>query len=354
MKIKKVMLSLLLPAVGFALSMDDRVTELEKKFSAATTKTEMGDFGAKNADGTPHNTWTGLHIQGGITYILPSLEGTAYGIKDNQIPVKDGKLNGVVANPNWDWDFGFKIGAGYKLPGYDWDLSLDYTYQRPKGQGSVDGHIETNRVLGKTGDGIDYATKASSNVDIKFDMLDLTLTSSFFTNRSFALDFIAGVRSHWLDIEQKTTYSGGDLVGDQWKAEDGSKFWGMGPTFGFNTRWYLGTNFSIYSSFGVSCLYGNMKPTNDQLLTGSNEGLDATSSYGIGVPEVNGTLGVEYGQYLSKREYYARVRLGYDYGYYIGVYKPYLHRDDSRHISAVTTSNNLTFHGLVADVRLDF
>ncbi|MCF7852131.1 MAG: hypothetical protein K9M07_02700 [Simkaniaceae bacterium] len=366
MNFKTGLIATLLPLCGFSMTLDDRVSELEKKMAMTSTITEMGNRGANNATAYPENLSNGWHAEAGFLYLHPNVQGNAFASKDNlqltSLSSSNNTLRHDVITQDFGWNWGLVIGAGYIIPNYNWDIALDYTYftdsSTTKTSAGLNGVISPIRSYPSLADfePFDNCSSASSNFKISHNSLDLTAGSSLFTNRYFSLQFLTGLRSHWLDLTQKIYYLGGEQLGtNDWKVSASSKFWGMGPLAGFNTRWWIVKDFSLFSNLTLSYLYGRFEVTDNQSNAENGYFDYATSNLHQGVNELDALLGLSWGRYFNDHNQYINISLAYQYNYYWSVNQMIRRTPTDFAVYASTNMNgDMNMMGIVGWIRFDF
>ncbi|MDN3505581.1 MAG: Lpg1974 family pore-forming outer membrane protein [Rhabdochlamydiaceae bacterium] len=365
MKWNMLFASIVCPIMGFCLSVDERVSQLEKKMSSVYTKNEMDGSGAKNGNALPENEVTNWHFQAGFSYLLPSVQGSDYCTKNNialsSLSSSNSKLTHEIINADFEWNWGFMVGAGYKVPEYNYDIEINYNRFLNRSSNKVatgpNGVLGQVRAFANLADVSSFTecTSATSDYSIDFDMLDLTMTTAFFTNRVFVLEFLAGLRSHWINLNQRINYSGGTFLGvNSWRIDDKSNYWGIGPVAGFNSKWNFGKGFGLYSNLNFGYLYGRFNVSKNQTNTRDNFTQNDTGDKHSGILELNSVLGLRYDSYFMNHDHHVSVSLGYDFGYYWSVNQMIVNRDDLAFMGPAYVNGNMDVHGLVGELRFDF
>jgi hypothetical protein len=189
-------------------------------------------------------------------------------------PTSEGKSPG----PDFDFQPGFKVGAGFKFAHDGWDLYANYTWLNPakiKTQiSSPDGHL--------VGPGDPYLSaptllRVKDTFQQSFNTLDLELGRQFFLSRFLTLRPYFGLKAMWID-QHKRDYStvfndiSNGLVGGVSSvivqpgntittliAKQDVKSWGVGIRGGFAPVWYFMKDFGLYGNFAASCLWSSFK-----------------------------------------------------------------------------------------------
>lgn len=174
-------------------------------------------------------------------------------VSDTILP--DGRIistfEGEGRDPDFKWNPGFRIGAGYEFACSSWDVGAFWTHFNSKANSSL---CNENRLRW--------------NIDL--DVVDLLLAYQWDCNSCFALRPYIGLRGARIDqklrlgsLSDATTFAITDesLLG----TDNKHKFIGVGPLVGLEVDVNVGQGFSLYANGGISWLYGR----NDVRLTNS-------------------------------------------------------------------------------------
>ncbi len=146
-------------------------------------------------------------------------------------------LDGTGRDPRFDWDWGFRIGAGYEFPCSPCDIGVYWTH--------------LNSCTGRGSTGNDHRWK------IDFDYVDVLFSCSYYVSPCFVLTPFGGLR--WANIDQKlrtnfiTTVDGTSTLSTGSAKDD---FWGVGPLVGVDGEWAIGCGCSFYGDIDIGILYG--------------------------------------------------------------------------------------------------
>ncbi len=168
--------------------------------------------------------------------------------------------------PQFDWDWGFKLGAGYNTPHDGWDLFLQWTRFHPSrthrfsSVPAIAGNAVVPLLSPNTQLSGDETTTASASWKFRLDMLDLELGREFYTSRWLTLRPFAGLRSAWIHQRTKVDYdSVTTAVVTPINVDVNLKnnYWGMGLRAGLDSEWGLGRGISLYTEMSGSLLLGH-------------------------------------------------------------------------------------------------
>lgn len=186
-------------------------------------------------------------VSGEYLYWRASEEGVEFTNCVTTSTVTSGVLSLVTeetdAHAGFNWNSGFRIGAGYVFPNSCWNIAAYWA--RYFGSARQD-----DAPPGDTG-----------KWHLKYNVEDLIIERPFFIYPCTTLIPYLGVRfaqiSQTLETMQVTT---GVLVSER---QDKQKFWGIGPEIGFEADYMLPWGVSIYGGLGASVLYGHTNVTVD-------------------------------------------------------------------------------------------
>lgn len=198
--------------------------------------------------------------------------GLGYVIED-KAPSATTIQNGHVKNPEFKYEFGFKVGLGCNLSHDGWDAYLNWTWLRDRASNSTSNESGENTlfttfisptVVSNTNvNGPSIAQNASSHWHLRLDVLDLEIGREFAAGKWLSLRPFFGLRSGWVRQKYHVDY---DNVSNlftpsttsysEYKVHMTNDYWGFGPRAGLNGYWGFGSGWSLYGNAGASILYG--------------------------------------------------------------------------------------------------
>lgn len=161
--------------------------------------------------------------------------------------LSDGRIissfRGKGRDPQFDWNPGFRIGAGYELPCSNWDVGVLWTHYNSKAHRSFS---STNRL--------------HWNIDL--DVVDLLVAYQSDFSSCFSLRPYLGIKIARIDQKLRvggrpssTTFAAADQT--LFGTDNKQNFTGVGPLFGLEVGQEVGCGFSVFLNGAVSWLYGN-------------------------------------------------------------------------------------------------
>ena len=213
-----------------------------------------------------------LFLTGDLLIWKTQIDGLSYAseytIEANNDQTSLQLLNGKTNNPHFNYQYGFKAALGCNLSHDGWDAILSWTWFRDESKSHA--QAKDNYALFPSllmsafnvGSFLTTASEADFKWDLHFDMLDLEMGREFYAGKWLALRPFFGLRSAWIDQNNKAMYYGISILteppstftyADTKMIND---FWGFGPRIGLNGEWQFGSGWSLYGNAGLSLLYG--------------------------------------------------------------------------------------------------
>jgi hypothetical protein len=194
-----------------------------------------------------------------------------------------------------NYNSGYQLGAGFNMHGMDnWDFYAEYTWYR------------NNRY---------HLTQ-----EFSYDNVCSTLDRPFYFGSRLTANLALGLRGLWID----------NTLGNYRQ-----KSWALGPQFGFESNWLLGSGFKLLANLRKSALYTRYSSLSSDFLVGSYNTLRmVTDSY----------LGIGWSSYLGKKD---QTHLDLNAGCDCNVYW-------NQHLTGNKTGQNIYIKGLNLGVRFDF
>jgi hypothetical protein len=369
-----------LVAISMVLSaadMDSRVTQLENQMKQVRTETAMGTFGAKTATARPEVDGKGWFITADVLYWHAKVGGTEFAYTDND-PVAALPMKGRTKDMEFDWDWGFRVGAGYNFQHDGWDVHAQYTYFNSDGSESTSAGLNSIIVplrgsanILNNGNIFAYCTSAKSQYDFDYQAVDLDLGRAYFLSEKFSVRPYAGLKSAWLDQEQITRYNGGEPSNNLYgvgantvHVTEDCDFWGLGPRAGLDAKWHLGYGVSIFSNVAAALLYGyfdvdhreRYSETKDKSRIRLHANKHAFS------PTVQFQLGLRYDAYVHDNKQHIGIGLGFEAQYWwrqnqmLKINDDLLQRteDEGALVKYDRYSEDVTMYGVTLDFKWDF
>ncbi|QVL56429.1 MAG: MOMP family protein [Simkaniaceae bacterium] len=264
-------------------------------------------------------------------------------------------FSGRIKEPDFEFDPGVRVSAGYDFGRDNWDVFLRWTYQNT----DVSDSTGTSSVLSvlplkdfSQGQGIlavSVADTAKVKWQNKLNVFDFEMGYDYFLSQRCSLRPFFGVKAAWLDMDYQTDYTnvlfnGGDTrhVGISSKTD----YWGVGPMVGVDGYLHIGWGFSLYSQTSAALVYGQYDANYRQTDTTGDLFRERSDNYArqraVGIIGV----GLEWA-YCFSGKYMLAFNLGWEGQYWWNQYELIFFDDTSFH-------GDLTYSGLDAGLRFDF
>lgn len=177
----------------------------------------------------------------GEALYLRAYEGGLAGLCDNAQITDSFESDGVISKavgkgrePNFKWNPGFRVGAGYEFGDTKCDIGAYWTHYYSKTGGR------------------------SPQWKLKFDVVDAVSSGRWDCSPYFVLSPFGGLRyariHQTLHTHNITTINGD--ISDTARGHLKERFFGIGPLFGVEGDYGVGCGFSLYGNISVAILYG--------------------------------------------------------------------------------------------------
>jgi hypothetical protein len=215
----------------------------------------------------------------------PQQDGLEYafnGTSDGSVDADKGRLH----RPHFEYQPGFKVGAGLKFRHDGWDIFAQYTWLRSDeddSRSSVhsdadgDSNVQSNIFIPDSLGGLEtfWADEAKANWSLHFNVLDLELGRNFWISKWLTLRPFVGMKFSWNDQKYNVEYEGAEFeefnpsnVKLHMKLDQTS----VGLRTGLNTNWYMWKNWAIFGEFAVSGIWNDFDSSRkDHVATATSE-----------------------------------------------------------------------------------
>jgi hypothetical protein len=289
---------------------------------------------------------------------ISGMEYATSGVVDDGnvfVPFGVSTKKGHVSQPNFDFEPGFKVGAGLDFAYDGWDLYANYTW--------LNGDTERNSISAHRGKGATTLfpvvtvfgdiftsgiTKETSKWRQHFNVVDLELGRNFFISRRLTLRPHFGLKSAWISEKWKLRYVDNDptLINSQKRKQT---LWGIGTRAGLNTVWHFSRNWGVYGDIAATALWSDFhikakdKET-DLLLAVSPTTLHTKEVITEVIPVFETGLGLTYMAWFDHEEYLFQVSAGWEEQVWL----------DFNHLVDFSRTGNLSVHGLTVKAGFAF
>ncbi len=302
-----------------------------------------------------------LWIEGEVLFWQAMQDDLDYAVKsDSTTSIQHGRIE----QPHFDWDWGFRLGLGYKLPYDKWDILLNYTYVHAHAHGSAsksNGAVfpQWESLFGVTlpaGQTL-FATHAQAHWNANVNIGDVELGRTCFAGKWLSIRPFLGVRGLVIDQDYHIEYKGGTAApaGDKDKVSIDNDFWGVGIRMGFDSLWGLGGGWGIYGNGAASMLSGHFDIHQTEKLSESElKKMNLTNDTDNVVVVAELALGIQWDYMFSKDRYHFGVKFGWEYNVFFDQNQMIRFVGDTAPGSFIRNDADLAFQGLTLGMRFDF
>jgi Legionella pneumophila major outer membrane protein precursor len=215
---------------------------------------------------------------------------------------------GTIQSLDWHTNSGFRVGAGYQLPGDAWQLGVTYTYLHSHDDRTVSAPPGGEAFATLTrGGGVDEVQTAAGSTNLDFNVIDLLAARPIDVCPTLCVRLYGGGRFAWIDQKLTAVYNGGFSGAVNDIVSSPVYFRGAGVTAGAQAFWKCYHHFGLYGRFTGSLLSGQFR---NFLTEANNNGVtpivDVREKYYQVVPVMELGLGVAWqGEHV-------RLSVGYE------------------------------------------
>lgn len=267
-------------------------------------------------------------------------------------PIKGDTLD---VDPKWKW--GLRI-HGTKFFEFDgWDADVNFMFFRPRGSETSSRSIANGRIPLKSGivtTGL--VNEILSQASLDYYALNCELGKHFFISEHMSLRLFASVQSLWMDVDQDTNYSGGNVLGPHTsEIREKCDFWGMGPRMGLMARWHFGMGVYFDAMIAPALLYGyyNVQYKEERTLSNLDK-INLRTQMHRFAPNIQFKAMLGYGGYVNQKQQYLDVALGYEAQFFFNQNQQLYFYETSAQRRYRSYDGDVGMHGLVIRFNVTF
>ncbi len=311
-------------------------------------------------------------VTGEYLYWHPYENGLGYVLQDSI--ANETSSNRKIA-PHFQWDSGFRVGIGGRLPHDVWELSVKWTrfLSTAKGQvfGTPGGTLFPQFTVATVPGFAVFApiTEINAKWNLHLNLLDGEIARGFRATQFLILRPHGGVRGAWIKQNYKiNTFGGLSVFSSVPVIEDNLSmsidFKGVGLRAGLDSTWRICYGLSLYGNTAVSLLYGTapLKAHDVTSFTASPTGIQDTK---ISQHQIKAMLdlaaGIQWAYLFSNKRTALKLAIGWEFNDFFDqniFLTPILSQGAARgngaSVLALQLHEDLTTQGLVVSARLDF
>ncbi|NGX59911.1 MAG: hypothetical protein KR126chlam3_01071 [Chlamydiae bacterium] len=252
-------------------------------------------------------------------------------------------IDAEYKNPNFKWDFGFKLGIGYNTTCDGWDMSAVWTHYHGKASSHDEAEKDDNSTLLPIWSDYNmildqkppvqrpplYATDIQTEWNLKLDLIDIELGRERWESKKLTIRPHVGLRIAFIDQKLTIKHKGGSWSegDDQMKlvnlfqnneVELENDFKGIGIRGGLDTVWNFGCGWALYGNSAFSILYGRFHIKHDEanrlaeIPFSKTKVLESTNTFRASRFVADFTLGVQWSSLLCDCKYAFAAKLGWE------------------------------------------
>ncbi len=356
---------------------ETRIADLENKMSQVATINANHTYGANTASARPNLECGRLYFSMDALYWNARVGGTDFAYTDND-PYGRTPIRGRTKHVDFDWDWGLRVGLGYKFKHDAWDIKAEYTWWETRGSKSVSAGLTSSVVPMKGNpnllatqvsavENVSYTlcTLAKSRINLDFHSIELNLGRDYYISSKVSLRPNWGIKTAWIDLIQDTSYTGGTpletqngLKGNTIRVKQCSDYWGMGPRAGLDTRWYMGNKISGIVNLSCAAVYGFFDVSQKETFSAIEQNqISLTANRHAFSPAIQGQFGLQYATYLMDHRHHIAISLLYDAQYWWRQNQTLKFQGQSNGqtpLKYLRTSEDLAISGISINGRWDF
>jgi hypothetical protein len=197
---------------------------------------------------------TSLEFWGEYLFLKARRDALDFALQSNN---RVDMIGGTVQSLDWEAQSGFRGGAGWRLPGTEWELGLVYTYFHSADQRTLT--VPSGGALFATlpSTGIQSVDSASADGNINFQVIDLDLRRRINLLDDFDLNVFGGGRFAWIDEKFNVLYNGGSV--SNYLISSPVNFRGGGFSIGGDGFWNIWHGAGFYARARGSLLSGTFR-----------------------------------------------------------------------------------------------
>jgi hypothetical protein len=200
-----------------------------------------------------YNLW----VQGEALFWKAAIDRLNYVIEQKNPVNASPRYSASIKSATFDWNWGYRLSAGYTIPHDRWDIASTWTSISNSGSKTEHG-TQALRLLQPEG----YQNTITNDIthvkgrwSIDLKQIELALGKEFHPSPWIKLRPMGGVRSAWIDQDSDVDFF---LDSETQVARELADwdFWGLGFVAGTTVDWILANNWSLFSFADYSILWG--------------------------------------------------------------------------------------------------
>ena len=304
-----------------------QMRNLENRVHALETKKNANGMINPPARPMVNNGWGfGFNIDGELLLWQAHENGLGFVIEDKPASGLLAGADSTLKRPDFEWNWGFRVGAGFDLPHDNWDVNLTWTWMRGHANRQISANAEHSLVptRGHPAEiGASTVTKAKDSWSVKLNVLDLDMGRDFYVSKYVTFRPFVGLRTAWIRQKLDNHYRGLSNGLFEYEVNDRCKYWGLGLLAGLDSQFTIGQGVSVYGKAAISLLNGffSVKKDESSVATSSSaevEVIDLSENDRVGRAITDLQLGLRYDVLFYQERYRLGFALGWEHHMFFG------------------------------------
>lgn len=251
---------------------------------------------------------------------------------------------------NFEFESGFRVGAGVHMPYDGWDVYVNYTRYVPDQTSHAEGSVFPLLLYSATSNVDD----AHAHWEIDFQSVDLQVGRVYYIAKTLCLRPYFGIKGAWIDQEAHLRYKGGFVAaGQEYTVHYENDFKGAGPLIGVDANWQLGIGFSLFGNAAAAIVIGQFDLHNRQKQLDGFVPIDLKKDLNLATSMLQLEAGIAWDRNFCEEACHFGISAGFESQYWTNQNQieqfttpgqPYYTRADG----------NLGLYGLTLRARVDF
>lgn len=228
----------------------------------------------------------------------------------------------TVKAPDFQWDPGFRVGIGYRIPHDYWEAKARWTRFHTNASGSSSKTSNSsNENIAVYNDGYTWGESTATNPvsakwSLDYDLLEIGLSRSFFLGKNLSLDMQFGVAGGWIDQDydnQVPALAGENRTNQNFAFQFSNNFSGGGLFLSMAPQWTIWKSLSILGNMNAYLLRGQFD-IDQNWFNNSTGGSDMSihKDYARNRAGLAGKLGVQWETFSSCHKYHFILAAAYE------------------------------------------
>ena len=250
-------------------------------------------------------------------------------------------------------DLGIRVSLEKIFPHHDWSIKASFEWLHSVG--SVEKDTSGTTYLSPLSSPRLYfntnltnpmlLTKGSANLDIEYNLLDVSLNTEYYFTGNFSTARFFGIKAGWINTSKVIRFWDDQNTdpmpaGTYWEQQEEVAFWGAGPMIGAQGIYWLDHGWGIFSTGNIAILLGKNQHSSQDGLTEGNDHLLHNSDFDVDAMSatIRMSAGLQYEYSCFNDTQLLCGKLGVDGRYYVN---PLLTVADLANYTPITSSSKI-------------